>query len=60
MLNLGNEIFLEFKLINQEYSSIYNEINNKYIELNELQKDKTTTDKALSELDNCIGGLKEL
>lgn len=28
--------------------------------LNELQKDKTTTDKALSELDNCIGGLKEL
>ena len=39
MLNLGNEIFLEFKLINQEYSSIYNEINNKYIELNELQKE---------------------
>lgn len=28
--------------------------------LNELQQDKTTTDKALSELDNCIGGLKEL
>lgn len=28
--------------------------------LNELQEDKTTTDKALSELDNCIGGLKEL
>lgn len=28
--------------------------------LNELQKDKTTTDKTLSELDNCIGGLKEL
>lgn len=43
MLNLGNEIFLEFKLINQEYSSIYNEINNKYIELNELQKNIITT-----------------
>ena len=28
--------------------------------LNELQEDKTSSDKALTELDECIGGLKEL
>ncbi len=28
--------------------------------LNDLQENKTNTDKALSELDACIGGLKEL